>query len=154
MNWKFFHQQLEKKNLDSCASELMNLFENRNISEDQVKTFHLSTNMTSNLSTEPTPDNTTKMIYQFLMAIYQRNIIASLVKYILLKDILQKLDTSPLTDTYKGVFSSMLKRLQEIIFECVLTAFNGSNYDNYLICNHLIIILTKLNEKITLDVNS
>ena len=90
----------------------------------------------------------------FLMAIYQRNIIASLVKYILLKDILQKLDTSPLTDTYKGVFSSMLKRLQEIIFECVLTAFNGSNYDNYLICNHLIIILTKLNEKITLDVNS
>jgi len=52
------------------------------------------------------------------MAIYQRNIIASLVKYILLKDILQKLDTSPLTDTYKGVFSSMLKRLQEIIFEC------------------------------------
>ena len=127
MNWKFFHQQLEKKNLDSCASELMNLFENRNISEDQVKTFHISTNMTSNLSTEPTPDNTTKMIYQFLMAIYQRNIIASLVKYILLKDILQKLDTSPLTDTYKGVFSSMLKRLQEIIFECVLTAFNGSN---------------------------
>jgi len=74
MNWKFFHQQLEKKNLDSCASELMNLFENRNISEDQVKTFHISTNMTSNLSTEPTPDNTTKMIYQFLMAIYQRNL--------------------------------------------------------------------------------
>jgi hypothetical protein len=44
----------------------------------------------------------------------------------------------------------MLKRLQEIIFECVLTAFNGSNYDNYLICNYLVIILTKLNEKITL----
>ena len=90
----------------------------------------------------------------FLMAIYQRNIIASLVKYILLKDILQKLDTSPLTDTYKRVFSSMLKRLQEIIFECVLTAFNGSNYDNYLICNHLIIILTKLNEKITLSIST
>jgi hypothetical protein len=88
------------------------------------------------------------------MAIYQRNIIASLVKYILLKDILQKLDTSPLTDTYKGVFSSMLKRLQEIIFECVLTAFNGSNYDNYLICNNLIIILTKLNEKITLSIST
>ena len=90
MNWKFFHQQLEKKNLDSCASELMNLFENRNISEDQVKTFHISTNMTSNLSTEPTPDNTTKMIYQFLMAIYQRNVIASLVKYILLLRHIQK----------------------------------------------------------------
>jgi hypothetical protein len=44
----------------------------------------------------------------------------------------------------------MKKRLQEIIFECVLPAFNGSNYDNYLICNSLIIILTKLNEKILL----
>jgi len=44
----------------------------------------------------------------------------------------------------------MKKRLNEIIFECVLTAFNGSNYDNYLICNSLVIILTKLNEKIEL----
>ncbi len=106
--------------------------------------------MTSTQSTEPTSKNTTQMIYQFLMSIYQRNIIASLVKYILLKDVIQKFSTSSLTNTYKGVFSSMLRRLQEIIFECVLTAFNGSNYDNYLLCNNLVIILTKLNEKITL----
>ena len=43
----------------------------------------------------------------------------------------------------------MQTRLKEVIFECVLTAFNGSNYDNYLIINHLVIILTNLNEHIT-----
>jgi hypothetical protein len=106
--------------------------------------------MTSNDYTEPTSKNTTKMVYQFLMYIYQRNIIASLVKYILLNNILKKFNSSLLTETHKGVFSSMKKRLNEIIFECVLTAFNGSNYDNYLICNSLVIILTKLNEKIEL----
>ena len=150
IDWSYFQHKLEKVNLDVCANQLINLLEKRNLSEDQVKTFHISNNMTSPKYTEPTSKNTSTMIYNFLMYIYQRNIIASLVKYILLKDILQKLGSSPLTDTYKGVFSSMLKRLQEIIFECVLTAFNGSNYDNYLICNYLVIILTKLNEKITL----
>jgi len=43
-----------------------------------------------------------------------------------------------------------LKRLWELIFECVLLSFNGSNYDNYLLCNSLITILTHLNEKITI----
>jgi hypothetical protein len=150
IDWNFFHHKLEKLNLDVCANQLIKLLEKPTITEDQVKTFHISTNKTSNLHTEPTSKNTSKMIYQFLMSIYQRNIIASLVKYILLKDILQKLSTSQLTDTHKGVFSSIKNRLQEIIFECVLTAFNGSNYDNYLICNNLVIILTNLNEKIHL----
>jgi hypothetical protein len=150
ISWNFFQHRLEKIKLDVCANQLMDLFEMRNLSENQVKTFHISTNLKSTKYTEPTSKNTSKMIYQFLVYIYQRNIIASLVKYILLKDILQKLSTSPLTDTHKGVFTSMKKRLQEIIFECVLTAFNGSNYDNYLICNNLVIILTNLNEKITL----
>jgi len=150
IDWDFFHHKLENLNLDVCANQLLNLLEKRNLSEDQVKTFHISTNMTSNDCTEPSSKTTSNMIYQFLMYIYQRNIIASLVKYILLKNILQKLNSSSLTETLKGVFSSMKKRLQEIIFECVLTAFNGSNYDNYLICNSLIIILTKLNENILL----
>jgi hypothetical protein len=150
IDWKFFHQKLETLNLDVCANRLIHLFEKRNISEAQVKTFHISNNLTNIHSIEPTSKNTSAMIYQFLMAIYQRNILASLIKYILLKDILQKLNTSSLTNTYKGVFSSIQTRLNEIIFECVLTAFNGSNYDNYLICNHLIIILTKLNEKFQL----
>jgi hypothetical protein len=97
---------------------------------------------------EPTHQRTILMVYDFLIYIYQRNIIASLVKYILLKDILHKLNTSLLTSTYKGIFSLIRRRLNEIIFECVLCAFNGSNYDNYLISNNLIIILTKLNQKI------
>ena len=150
IDWNYFQHKLEKINLDECANKLTTLLEKRNLSEDQVKTFHISNNMKNTHCIEPTSKNTSKMIYHFLMSIYQRNILASLVKYILLKNILQKLSSSPLTDTYKGVFSSMLKRIKEIIFECVLTAFNGSNYDNYLICNSLIIILTKLNEKITL----
>ena len=150
IDWSVFQHKLEKINFNACANHLMNLLETRTLSEDQVKTFHISTNMTSNHYTEPTSQNTIKMIYQFLMAIYQRNIIASLVKYILLNNISEKLKSSLLTDTYKGIFSCINKRLQEIIFECVLTAFNGSNYDNYLICNGLVIILTKLNEKIQL----
>jgi hypothetical protein len=150
IDWNFFQHKLEKINLDACANQLVNLFEKQSLSEDQVKTFHISTNLTSAHYVEPTSKNTVKMIYQFLMSIYQRNVLASLVKYILLKDILHKLNTSPLTETYKGVFSTMKKRLEEIIFECVLTAFNGSNYDNYLICNQLVIILTKLNERINI----
>ena len=87
IDWDFFQHKLEKLNLDTCANHLINLFEKRNLSEDQIKIFHISTNMTSNDYTEPTSKNTTKMVYQFLMYIYQRNIIASLVKYILLNNI-------------------------------------------------------------------
>lgn len=130
VNWTLFKENVDKLNLNECANELLTHFKQRTPSEDCVKTFHISTNMTGNCHTEPSHENTTKMIYKFLMFIYQRNIIASLVKYILLQDILQKLDSSQLTKTYKGVFSSMKTRLNEIVFECVLTAFNGSNYDN------------------------
>ena len=150
MNWNLFETRLEKINLEKCANELMNVYNNSILSENCIKTFHISSNMTSDKYTEPTHKNTTQMTYKFLMFIYQRNIIASLVKYILLKEILQKLDSSLLTKTYKGVFSSIKKRLNEIVFECVLTAFNGAKYDNYLLCNSLIIILTNINEKIHL----
>ncbi len=88
IDWDFFHHKLENLNLDVCANQLLNLLEKGNLSEDQVKTFHISTNMTSNDYTEPSSKNTSNMIYKFLMYIYQRNIIASLVKYILLKNIL------------------------------------------------------------------
>ena len=148
LNWNFFQKKLDNLNLEECANELMNLFENQVISEERVKTFHISTNMSSDRAYEPTHKNTIAMIYKFLTFIYQRNIIASLSKFILLKNILQKFSTSLLTTTYKGIFRSMQTRLKEVIFECVLTAFNGSNYDNYLIINHLVIILTNLNENI------
>lgn len=148
VNWVFFREHLDKLNLEECRNKLLILLTNQNIAEDAVKTFHISTNLHNSACTEPTHENTTKMIYKFLMYIYQRNVLASLVKYILLQDMLHKLSTSRLTKTSKGLFSAVLKRLNEIVFECVLTAFNGSNYDNYLICNSLVIILTNLNEKI------
>jgi len=150
LHWNSFQQKVDLLNLDACANELINLFENQTISEKNVKTFHISANKLVNKCTEPTTKNTAAMIYKFIMYIYQRNIIASLVKYILLKNILLKFSTSSLTNTQKGVFSCMQRRLNEIVFECVLTAFNGSNYDNYLICNSLVIILTNINEKILL----
>jgi len=94
LNWKSFQQQLEPLNLDACANELITLFENQSISEDHVKTFHISANKQTIHCTEPTAKNTTAMIYKFLMCIYQRNIIASLVKYVLLKNILVQFNTS------------------------------------------------------------
>jgi len=118
------------------------------LTENNVKIFHISANEQYNKITEPTIEKTSHMIYNFLCSIYQRNILTSLVKYILLKDIIDMLEKSCLTCEKKGVFYLMLKRLNELVFECVVTSFNGANYDNYLICNNLIIILTKLGEKI------
>jgi hypothetical protein len=48
----------------------------------------------------------------------------------------------------RGIFYTIYQRLCEIIFESVLLAFNGSNYDNYLICNSLITIQSHLKQKI------
>jgi hypothetical protein len=47
IDWNFFQHKLEKINLDACANQLVNLFKKRSLSEDQVKTFHISTNLTS-----------------------------------------------------------------------------------------------------------
>ena len=148
INWTQFKSALDKKDTSNCAIQLQNMFKELNLSNTNVKTFHLSSNISSQYCMEPTHQRTILMVYDFLIYIYQRNIIASLVKYILLKDILHKLNTSLLTNTHKGIFSLILKRLNEIVFECVLCAFNGSNYDNYMISNSLIIILTKLKQTI------
>jgi len=148
INWTQFKSAVDKKDTSNCAIQLQNMFKELNLSNTNVKTFHLSSNISSQYCMEPTHQRTILMVYDFLIYIYQRNIIASLVKYILLKDILHKLNTSLLTNTHKGIFSLILKRLNEIVFECVLCAFNGSNYDNYMISNSLIIILTKLNQNI------
>jgi hypothetical protein len=148
VSWTFFQDKLEKLTLDKCSHNLLVSLENMTATDDNVQTFHIENNLESVVWTEPTHINTTKMIYKFINYIYKRNILASLTKYIILKSLLDKFKTSQLTETNKGVFSLMYNRLQEIIFECVLLAFNGSNYDNYLICNSLIIILTNLNHKI------
>lgn len=117
------------------------------VKESMVKTFHICNNLKGKNSIEPNHKNTTQMIYKFLTYIYQRNILASLIKYILLKPLLVKLESSQLINEKKGIFYLIYIRLSEIIFESVLVAFNGSNYDNYLICNSLFLILTKLRQK-------
>jgi hypothetical protein len=118
------------------------------VSEKYVKTFHIGHNAEKHKHNEPTLLNTTQMIYHFLTSIYQRNVLASLIKYILLHAILQIFSTSEFLPEKKGIFYLMYTRLNEIIFECDLAAFNGSNYDNYLLCNSLTVIQTKINQRI------
>ena len=147
LSWNFVKTHLDFLPLKDCADELLLLFENNPVSEHHIKTFHLSKNHITP-KTEPSHSNTVQMIYRFLTYIYQRNILTCIVKYILLKPLLTKFESSKLIEEKRGIFYLIFKRLQEIIFESVLTAFNGQNYDNILLCNSLIIIMTKLNEKI------
>jgi hypothetical protein len=147
LNWIDVKQQLEKIDFTICSGEILKILNSADLSDKNVHIFHIENN-DGRSSQEPTHSNMNNLIYRFLYYLNKRNIIASILKYILLYPIIHKLTTSQLTQTYKGIFSQMLKRLNEIIFESILTAFNGSNYDNYLIINHLIIILTKLKHKI------
>jgi len=148
ISWESCHSQLKHLPLNECAEELLTLFETVDLNETHVKTFHISNNHLVNKATEPTHENTTQMIYKFLVYIYQRNILASIIKYILLKPLLIQFETSMLVNEKRGIFYLIQKRLQDIIFESILTAFNGSNYDNYLLSNSLVIIVGKLKEKI------
>ena len=146
LSWSDVKQQLDKINIIKCSNDIIEVYKRVNLNDKNVQIFHIENN--EHQSHEPTHSNTNNLIYRFLYYLYKRNIVASIAKYILLYPIIHKLTTSQLTKSFKGVFSHMLKRLNEIIFESVLTAFNGSNYDNYLIINHLVIILTKLKQKI------
>jgi hypothetical protein len=103
------------------------------LDENNAKVFHIQNNHEKNKHTEPTPKNTNKMIFKFLATIYQRNMLASVIKYILLKPVLTMFENSTLIQEHQGIFYSMHKRLLEIIFESILLSFNGSNYDNYLL---------------------
>jgi hypothetical protein len=150
LSWTSVKEQLDKINIKVCAQELLDFLTNTSLHENNVKIFHIASNSQSNQSQEPTHSNTKNLVYRFLLYIYQRNIVASIIKYILLQPMIQKLELSQLTKSYKGIFSNILQRLKEIIFECVLTSFNGSNYDNYLIINCLVIILTNLKQKISI----
>jgi hypothetical protein len=150
INWNFFKSTLEPLNLDECADELTKLFNNCSLTESNIKIFHISNNDNFKKITEPSIQNTSKMVKHFIIYIYQRNILASLIKYILLKPYITKFQTSKLTSRNKGIFVSMKKRLEEIIYETVLTAFNGSNYDNYLICNALILLKSQCNMKLSI----
>jgi len=147
LSWQYVKEQIDNADTGICERDLINLFQNNSFSEKCVKIFHISKNDQLNARYEPTLEKTCQMIYHFLTYTYQRNVLATIIKYILLKKIIFQFDTFP-GQSKKGIFSLMQKRLTETIFECILTAFNGSNYDVYLLCNHLIIIQTKLKQKI------
>jgi hypothetical protein len=147
ISWSMFQKKLKNCNFKNCAEELILLIKSKSVEENNVKIFHISTNDESKKSIEPSLEKTCQMVYHFLTYIYQRNVLASIVKYILLKPLIDHFDELLLAES-KGIFKSMKIRLNELIFEYVLTAFNGSNYDNYLICNSLILVLSKLKEKI------
>ena len=149
IHWPTFRSKIDQQlNMSQCTQELISLLNSITPSEKYVKTFHIFQNHEANKSTEPNQSNTTQMVSNFLTSIYQRNILASLVKYIFLHPLITAISTSLLKDQRRGIFFLIHQRLQEIIFECVLTSFNGSNYDNYLLCNSLILIQTRLHHKI------
>jgi hypothetical protein len=147
ISWSMFQTKLKTINFNNCAKELILLLQSKSVEDSNAKIFHISTNDEAQKSIEPSTEKTCQMIYHFLTYIYQRNVLASLVKYILLKPLVEHFDNLLLAES-KGIFKSMKIRLNELIFEFILTAFNGSNYDNYLICNSLILIQSKLKEKI------
>jgi hypothetical protein len=150
IHWPSFKLELDKKDiiLEHIGQELLQLLDNQKISEKYVKTFHIHTNDKVKSSHEPTLKRTHKMVTKFFGSIYQRNILAFLVKYILLRPIIKVLQTSELMSETRGIFYLMHKRLTELIAESMLTAFNGSNYDNYLLVNNLIIIQSQRHQKI------
>jgi len=151
ISWEQCKTQLDScSNLSECADELLNLLDNLSPQEKNTKTFHINDQLDSPTATEPTHSNTEKLVLDFFTYMYRRNILASVVKYILLNNIINKFTTSLLTPSFKGIFSQILLRLNQIVFECVLLAFNGANYDNYLLCNPLILCLTKLKHKISI----
>ena len=148
--WIRCKQEIDKTDLERCASQLINLLHNHVPDHKYVHIFHIDKNDMSTQSTEPCPKSTQKMVFKFLASIYQRNVLASLIKYILIHPTMSLLETSQLMPVKKGIFYIMYQRLHEIIHECVLVAFNGSNYDNYLICNSLVTIQCNLKQKIKL----
>ena len=153
IHWPRFRSAIDRLNDGSKQNinrDLITLLSTHTPSEKHVKTFHIFKNQKTNQSTEPNQTNTTQMISNFLASIYQRNILASLIKYTFLHTLLKTLDTSAVLTQRRGIFFMIHQRLQEIIFECALTSFNGSNYDNYLLCNSLILIQSRLKEKIFL----
>jgi hypothetical protein len=107
VNWlsvKSKIDKISKAKLEDCAQELTHLLQNVPVSEKYVKTFHIGHNAEKHKHNEPTLLNTTQMIYHFLTSIYQRNVLASLIKYILLHAILQIFSTSEFLPEKKGYF--------------------------------------------------
>lgn len=136
-------------NLEECANQLRNTLSDTIYSYDRVKVFHIGQNQKGgDFVTEPDPQTVKTMIREFFTYIYQRNVLASLVKYIILKPVIRTWKMVNCYTTKKSTFYSIYQRLNEIVFESVLLSFNGSNYDNYLLCNDLVILLSEMRQNI------
>ena len=150
VQWISCKQELDKINLELCRNQLTALLHKHIPDEKHVQIFHINNNHFSTQITEPCSKTTNKMVFQFLASIYQYNILASLLKYILIQPIIKIFEASLLMPEKNGIFYIMCQRLYEIIFENVLLALNGSKYDNYVICNSLITIQSNFKQKIKL----
>ena len=117
IHWINCKKELDNRPLTTCASELINLLQNHDFNDNNVQIFHIDKNYIPTQEHEPNPKKTRKMIFQFLTVIYQRNILASIIKYILLRPIIKQFETSQLIPDKKGQFYVMYQRLNEIIFE-------------------------------------
>jgi len=148
IHWSKFQKGLELINLQECSSQLRQALIENSHSDNNVQIFHIDENHKIDCVTEPCPQTTKNMIRQFFNYIYKRNVLASLVKYILLKPQLNTWKKIHQYTTKKSTFYSIYQRLSEIIFESVLLSFNGGNYDNYLISNELVILLSEMRQKI------
>jgi len=149
ISWSQCKNQLDLHDLRGCSETLMDYLETLTPTEKHCTIFHIHNN--DNISvTEPDHSNTETLVLEFLTYVYRRNVLASVVKYIILKDLIFKFSSSLLTPTHKGVFSQILFRLNQVIFESILLSFNGANYDNILLANPLILCLTKLKHKINI----
>lgn len=149
ISWNYFEAKLKTADLYSCSLELLRLLCSKNEDNEKcVKVFHISTNDKDNGVVEPSLKRTTRMVYHFLTYIYQRNVLASLIKYVLLSPLIRQFEQFDYGN--KGIFYVIKSRLYELLYECVLASFNGSNYDNYLICNSLILIQSRLKHKMKL----
>lgn len=150
ISWTQCKSQLDRLDLSKCSTELEDLLTLLTPTDENVKIFHIGSNLAGIVPTEPNHINTEAMILEFITDVYRRNVLASVVKYIILKELINKFTTSLLTPTHKGIFSQILLRLNQIVFECILLSFNGANYDNILLANPLILCLTKLKHNVSI----
>ena len=153
LDWSYFKNRFSKIDIGQCAADLCEALQNLETKNSNVKIFHIGTNEKNASVTEPSFLNVTNMVYNFITYIYKRSVIASLVKYVLLfnfQSAIEKIFLQKHKITKKAsIFYLIHRRINEIIFECCLTAFNGSNYDNYLILNSLIVLQTRMKQKMS-----
>ena len=150
IDWEKTKTLLDKHSLSGLAETITNLLSNISPHQNHVKVFHIHKNSETEHYTEPTSGNIKLMTYKFFYYIYQRNVLATLIKYVLLKPYLQQLENSGRIDQKKGIFYLIYQRMKEILFESVLITFNGGNYDNYLIANALLRLMNNSRQKINI----